>query len=187
MDGYYTGSTTGVVEVTDQDGSFITGGGYLVIGLSGGTYTADPDSLAHFAFNVKYNGHNLNKLKGHANIRFTAGGKIYQNKSTALDSLGIIQRTGSGASCAGAPSSTCFGLADFRSRANLTDITDPNNPISLGGNLALQITMTDKGEPGSNDSIGMTLWNGPKLLFSSEWNGANMVEKTLDGGNLVIH
>ena len=185
VNGYYTGSTTGVVEVTDQDGSFITGGGYLVIGSSGGTYTADPGSLAHFAFNVKYKGQN--KLRGHANIRFSAGGKTYQIKSTALDSLGIIQRNSSGGSCAGPPSSTCFGLADFRSRATLTDITDPNNPISLGGNLALQITMTDKGEPGSNDSIGITLWGGPELLFSSEWTGAVTVEKTIAGGNLVVH
>ena len=36
--------------------------------------------------------------------------------------------------------------------------------------------MTDKGEPGSNDTIGITLWDGSTLLFSSEWNGAKTLE-----------
>lgn len=89
--------------------------------------------------------------------------------------------------CAGPPSSTCSGLADLRSKANLTDVTDPLNPISLGRNLTLQITMTDKGEPGSSDSLGITLWGGPKLLFSSEWTGSRTVERIIDGGNIVVH
>jgi hypothetical protein len=91
------------------------------------------------------------------------------------------------ASVSGPPSSTCFGLADFRSKATLTEVTDPLNPISLGGNLALQITLTDKGEPGSSDSIGFTLWNGKTLLFSSQWSGSKTDEKRIDGGNLVVH
>ena len=47
--------------------------------------------------------------------------------------------------------------------------------------------MTDKGEPGSSDSIGVTLWNVNTLLFSSEWNGAKTLEKVVQGGNLVVH
>jgi hypothetical protein len=78
-------------------------------------------------------------------------------------------------------------VADFRSKANLSDVTNPLAPISLGGNLTLQVTMTDKGEPGSNDTIGITLWDGSKLAFSSEWTGAKTLEKVLDGGNLVVH
>ncbi len=158
-----------------------------MIGSSGGTYKADSGSPANFGFTVKYNGKNLKNLQGHANIKFFAGGKIYQIRSTAIESLGIALKNGGGSSCAGPPSSTCFGLADFRSKATLTDVTDPNNPISLGGNLALQITLTDKGEPGSSDSIGFTLWNGNTLLFSSEWTGSKTDEKRIGGGNLVVH
>ena len=47
--------------------------------------------------------------------------------------------------------------------------------------------MTDKGDPGRYDSIGVTLWNGSTLLFSSEWNGAKTTEKVIEGGNLVVH
>jgi hypothetical protein len=49
------------------------------------------------------------------------------------------------------------------------------------------MTLKDAGEPGSGDSIGITLWDGNKLLFSSEWNGAKTVESPLNGGNLVVH
>jgi hypothetical protein len=66
-------------------------------------------------------------------------------------------------------------------------VTDPLSPISVAGNLSLQVTITDRGEPGSNDSIGVTLWNGSTLLFSSEWRGSKTLEQRLDGGNTVVH
>ena len=75
----------------------------------------------------------------------------------------------------------------MQSRANLTDITDPANPVAVAGNLTLRLTMTDKGSPGTADSIGLTLWSAKTLLLASEWNGTNMVEVTLDGGNIVVH
>jgi hypothetical protein len=101
--------------------------------------------------------------------------------------MGTALQTAGGLPCSGPPSSTCFGLANFRSKANLIDITDPLNPVVIAGNLSLQVTMTDRGEPGSNDTIGITLYKGNTLLFSSEWNGAKTVEATLTGGNLVVH
>jgi hypothetical protein len=63
----------------------------------------------------------------------------------------------------------------------LVDVTDPNHPIALGNNLSLRIKITDKGEPGSSDLIGITLWNGNTLLFSSEWNGATTLEQLIAG------
>jgi len=76
--------------------------------------------------------------------------------------------------------------AVFTSKANLKDVTDPLNPISLGGNLTLYVTMTDRGEPGTNDEIGITLWDGSTLLYSSNWSGTNTLEMVLSGGNLVV-
>ena len=187
VNNYYTGSAAGLVEVAQPDGSFITGGGYMLIGASGGTYMADAASRTNFGFNAKYKANMKGNLQGHANVIFRAGGRTYQIKGTAIDSLGIAFRTGGGAACGGPPSSTCFGLADFRTKANLTDITNPLIPLSLGGNLTLRITVIDRGEPGSSDSIGITLWNGNTLLFSSEWTGAQTVERMLSGGNTVVH
>ena len=57
----------------------------------------------------------------------------------------------------------------------------------IGGGWSLQMSMTDKGEPGKDDTIAVTLWNGSTLVFSSNWNGAKTVEQILGGGNLVVH
>ena len=51
------------------------------------------------------------------------------------------------------------GKATPIGKASIQDITSPNNPISADGNAALQVVMTDNGEPGSADSMGMTVWN----------------------------
>ena len=47
--------------------------------------------------------------------------------------------------------------------------------------------LTDRGEPGSADSIGLALWDGNQLLFSSHWNGAKTLEASLGGGNTYVH
>jgi hypothetical protein len=185
VNNYYTGFVSGIVEVAQPNGSFITGGGFVTIGSSSGTYKADTGTKTNFGFNVNYK--NQKSLQGHVNIIFRSGGRTYQIKSTAISSLGIAMKASNGSACSGSPSSTCFGIADFRSKANLTDVTNPSAPVSLGGNLTLQVTLTDKGEPGSSDTIGITLWDGNKLLFSSEWRGSKTLEILLSGGNLVVH
>ncbi len=87
----------------------------------------------------------------------------------------------------GASSATCPGTAIFNGKANIQDITNPLAPISIDGNASLQVTMTDKGEPGKDDTIGITLWdkNGG-LWFSSNWVSPKTVEQLLGGGNLVV-
>ena len=158
---------------------FITGGGKLVLSSSAGQYAGDPDSRANFGFNVKYNKTGKN-LQGNVNIIIRSGGKVYQIKTNSLQSLGVNPTP-----CAQATSSSPC-TANFVGKANLIDITDPNNPISVGGNLTLQMQMTDKGKPGSSDTISFALWDGSKLLFSSNWNGTQTVEQILNGGNLVV-
>lgn len=78
--------------------------------------------------------------------------------------------------------------AVYTGKCTLTDITDPHAPISLGEGHALQMKMTDRGEPGSTDIIGITVYantNGA-LLFSSRWNGTTTIEQLLGGGNISV-
>jgi hypothetical protein len=185
VDGYYTGVASGLVEVTEPTGSFITGGGNLSMQSSSGSYQANAGTRMGFAFNVKYK--NMKNLQGHTNVVFERNGHTYQIKSTAISSLGIAMRTPNGGACTNPPGATCLGIADFRSKASLIDITNPLAPVTIAGNLTLQITMTDSGEPGSSDTIGVTLWDVNKLLFSSNWSGGKTVEQLLSGGNLVVH
>ncbi len=67
------------------------------------------------------------------------------------------------------PNNPLWKAATYSGKANITDITDPLNPISLGGGNSFQMKLTDKGEPGSTDTISLTLYgnNNGALLFSS--------------------
>jgi hypothetical protein len=51
----------------------------------------------------------------------------------------------------------------------------------------MYVTMHDRGEPGADDIIGFTLWNGNELWYSSNWTGIGTEEMYLSGGNLVVH
>ncbi len=181
--GYYlrnNSSDNTVVTVYKPTGDFITGGGYIINPSStAGTYAGDPGLKTNYGFNVKYNKKGTN-LQGNMNFIFrrTVGVVVrtYQIKANSMTSLGVNIEN------------PAAQTAVFVSKANLTDITNPLAPVSLGGNLTLQVNMTDKGEPGINsDMIAISLWNGSTLLFSSNWNGTKTVEKTIDGGNLVVH
>ena len=76
--------------------------------------------------------------------------------------------------------------AQFLSKANLTDVTYPLLPVSLGGNLDLRVDMSDRGEPGNTDSIGITLFNGGILLYSSNWVTSRTTQRVLVGGNIRL-
>jgi hypothetical protein len=191
VSGYYTDSTSivpTVVEVADPTGQFVTGGGYLNEVKSAGSNSAANPSKMNFGFNVKYNSKGTN-TQGHVNIIYRNGGRVYQIKTTAVDTFGTALKTAAtgGTTCAGPPSASCLGLATWSSKANLTDVTNAIAPVSIGGGWSLQMSMTDKGEPGKDDSIAVTLWNGSTLVFSSNWDGAKTPEQILGGGNLVVH
>ena len=48
--------------------------------------------------------------------------------------------------------------------------------------LRLHVTATD-GLAESDDAIGITLWDGNKLLFSSNWSGGDTAEQRLSAGD----
>ncbi|WP_345012194.1 BspA family leucine-rich repeat surface protein [Christiangramia aestuarii] len=179
--GYYLAEDETVVTVYIPTGDFITGGGHILPDASAGEYASTPGLKTNFGFNVKYNKKGT-KLKGHMNVifrRLESDGSVrkYQIKSNAVQSLGVDV------------SDPDAQVATFITKSNLTDITDPLNPVSLGGNLILKVDMTDRGEPGTDDSISFTLTDGNtgELLYSSNWTGIASEEMDLSGGNLVVH
>jgi hypothetical protein len=173
---YYTGTDMAVVNVYKPAPDFITGGGYLVNEYSAGAYAGDPGLRTNFGLNVKFN-KRLTNVQGHVNVIVRQDEYVYQIKTNATESL-VVDPINS--------------TATFTSKANLTDVTDPFDPQSVAGNLTLVVDLTDRGEPGSSDSIGMTLWGttgdlAGKLLFSGRWDGVQTVEQYLAGGNLAVH
>lgn len=181
IDGYYTGVTDtsgnadSLVTISRPLGdNFITGGGYLLLENSVGQYQGTIGTRSNFGFNVKYNKRG-NNLQGRLNLVFRSAGRRYQIKGNVMNSLTTNNKNSDPRT------------AVYTGKANLRDITDPDIPISITGNLIIQVELTDRGEPGSNDSIAFTVWdNSGLLIYSSNWNGIQTIEQMLDGGNLVI-
>ena len=165
-----------VVTVSKPQSNFITGGGYILNQNSAGLYPGERGKKTNFGFNVKYNNSNKN-LQGSINIIIRNNGRVYQIKGNAMTSLAVNTNK-----------------ATFNGKASIQDITNPLNIISVDGNATLQVTLTDNGEPGSGDTIGITVWNkAGGLWFSSNWQAASppkTVEQNLGaspgGGNLAV-
>ena len=176
VNNYYKTSVTEQTSITIYQpvGDFITGGGHIIPTLSTGNYPSDPHSKTNFGFNVKFNKTGKN-LQGKLNFIWRSEGRIYQAKSNATISLGVDI------------SSPDEQIAEFTSKCNFTDVTNDLNPISMGGNMIMKVTMTDRGEPGVNDDIAFTMWDGDILVYSSQWTGTNTIKQYLVGGNLVVH
>ena len=182
LNGYYASTTSGdnqlVVEVYQATGDFITGGGYLKLTNSSGLKAGDAGTKNNFGFNIKYNKGGTN-LQGTINtiVRRMEGGvlHVYQVKGNSMTSLTVN-------------STALPPTAVFNGKANITDITNPASPLSLGGNSTLQVSMTDAGEPGTSDKIGIVVYNNSGgIWFSSNWDGIKTVQQTLGGGNLLVH
>lgn len=180
VDGYYTRNSPAddsVVVVSKPVSNFITGGGYFINESSGGAYAGDPDAKTNFGLTIKFN-NRLTNLQGRATIIVRQGERVYQIKTNALNSLVTVPYN---------PLQPRTGTAELIGKANVTDVTDPLNPVAVAGNATLNVVMKDNGEPGSVDLISFSLWsrNGT-LLFSSNWDGVRTVPQLLNGGNLNI-
>ena len=180
--GYYVRNNPAdlsVVTLYAPNGDYVAGGGYLVNPYhSDGTYAGDPGLKTNFGFVVKYKNKGTN-LQGNMDIIFRreVDGVIhtYQVNSTSITSLGVNV------------ASHHALRALIVAKANLNDITDPGLPVLLGSLLKLQVSLTDNGESGVSDMIGISLWDGSTLLFSSNWTGSNTSEKQIGDGNLIVH
>jgi hypothetical protein len=176
VNNYYTRDASAddtVITVSKPLADFITGGGYLVLTNSSGKYAGQSGTKMNFGFNVKFNKSKTN-LQGHVNIIIrSADSHVYQIKTTATDSL---------------VANIITGVAQFTSKCNIADITNPLSTIGVASGVSLQISMTDRGEPGKDDTFAVTVWDkSNKLLFSSSWIGGKTVEQILGGGNLQVH
>jgi hypothetical protein len=174
VSGYYTRNDAADDELIDVaqplTSNFITGGGNLVLAASSGQVAGAAGTKMNFGFNVKYNKPGTN-LQGGATILVRSDGRIYQIKSSAISSLGVVG-----------------SKASFTGKASIQDVTDSLNVVAIDGNATLQLWLTDNGEPGTKDTLGVqVLSKSGGTWFSSNWNGTKTVEQNLAGGNLSVH
>ncbi len=182
--GYYTGATADLTLVTlALPGSeFVTGGGHIVLGdQSAGTYAGTPGSKMNFGFNMKWNPAGRN-LQGNINVifrRYEAGvWRKYQIRSNKINSMAVSL------------TDPDYRKAVISTKATLRDITDPLNPVPLGGNfnLAMDAYESTVAQNGSLDKIVVTLSGkgGQGILFSSQWIGTGPAPQLLNGGKLHV-
>ncbi|MFD2763049.1 M12 family metallo-peptidase [Micromonospora eburnea] len=165
--GHYTGSTTTQVTVAVSDGGFLTGDGAITVARSAGAYPADAASKVAVDLTAKP-ATAKKAASGQAEIVFRSGGKSYTIKGGVVDGLGIT---------------SAGKVAQVRYQASLYD----SNGKVVASGLTLAVTVTDRGAPGRDDTVGITLWNGGALLFSSDWTGNGTAEVNLTAGNLTVH
>jgi hypothetical protein len=167
--GFYTATGSGPVRVLNPAGtpapnaSHVDGQGNITVGPSAGTHRADTGSRLNFEFDVNFN--TANGPSGDVVVRYEGDGRSYRIRSDEIDSLGASA-----------------GLADFRATASLTDITNRRRPILVADGLTLRTTV-DGRDP---DAIGLTLWDGNRLVFSSRWTGFSTLEQVLAGGRIDV-
>jgi hypothetical protein len=187
---------------------FITGGGYqkatylATVGLSGsGKYTTAgllqpaAGTKMNFGFETQYKKNN--NLQGGVNIII---------RSQCLTSIaGYTPKPGNDGLCMyqikvsqGQLQSLTENLtptppyALLTGTANIQDVTWPN-PVSVSGNLTLQLSMYDVAEPGANaDTLTIQVTdNTYGLWFSNNWSGVKTVISStapvIQGGNLQVH
>jgi hypothetical protein len=181
VDNYYTRNSTNddaVVTVSKPGCDFITGGGYIISESSVGQLAADDGSRFNFGFNIKFNRQGTN-LQGRLTVivrRVEADGMlhVYRIKGNRMTSLGFNPGD---------------NFAEFTGKANVADVTDPDNPVSVFGNGDFRMIVTDNGEPGTGvDLIGLQLTaNDGSLIFSSNWDGIQTAQQLIDGGNIKVH
>ncbi|MEV6375038.1 M12 family metallo-peptidase [Micromonospora musae] len=165
--GRYTGDTSAQVRVAATDGGFLTGDGTLTVGRSAGRYPATAGSsvtVGLLTMPVWLGGSPI----GAATVGFRSDGRTYQIRAGAVDGLGL---------------SRAGDVAQVRYRANLYD----GAGRLVAGGATLRVTVTDRGGSGRHDTVGITLWRGGQLLFSSDWTGAGTAERPLVRGNLTVH
>ncbi|OGX85868.1 hypothetical protein BEN47_14260 [Hymenobacter lapidarius] len=176
---YYTGRTQErtliTIAVPGQD--YVNGGGSVIIAQSNGTYAGTAGSKMNFGFTMKWNKSGKN-IQGQANIIFRkeVGGivRTYQIKSNAINTLGTF-------------TTAAGNQGDFNTKANLTDITDPLNTVSLGGGLDLSVQAFESTVSSNPHKIGVTLRsNTGELMFSNNWVASKTEMLALKGGKISV-
>lgn len=173
VQGFYTRDesveNTVVTVIRPLASDFVTGGGHLVLSRSSGLVPGSAGSKANFGFNVKFKS-GSSSLQGSLNLIVRNAGRVYQIESSAMTSLSASGKR-----------------ATFNCRGTIEDITDERMPVAVDTNATLQVKMTDNGEPGSTDTLAVTVWNrNGGVCFASAWDGARTVEQGIAGGNLVV-
>jgi hypothetical protein len=164
--GNYTGAAPGRVEVLRSADRVVVAAATLTPTRSSGAYPADAGTRAVATILGAHS--RSGSSTGLATVAFQSGGKQYQVLGADFANLGA--RSGRSAAL------------DLRTDATLIDISNPRRPVPVASGLTLRITGTESG----TDTLAITLFEGNRLLFSSDWTGNRTAETPVTNGGFLI-
>ncbi len=189
---YYCGEIAEVVPVclSLPGGDYVTGGGWIKMQNAEGLYAGTDDKKMHAALVFKWNKSNKN-LQGNATIIYTrvVNGvqKVYQIKSNSIVSMIVNNVNDAGTVVT---TGATYRMATISAKANFRDLTDPDFPIALFGNLSLTITAWESigVTNGSQDRISVQLVGSGSqgLVFSSNWVNGVTAWQQLNSGKMQV-
>jgi hypothetical protein len=189
---YYCGEIAEVVPVclSLPGGDYVTGGGWIKMQNSAGSYAGTADKKMHAAIVFKWNKSNKN-LQGNATIIYkqVVNGvqKVYQIKSNSIQSMIVNNVNDAGVAVT---TGATYRMAQIVTKANFRDVTDPDLPIALLGNLTLTITAWESigVTNGSQDriSVELTGTGSQGLIFSSNWLNGGTKWQQIGGGKMQV-
>lgn len=162
--GYYAGVTTASVDPDRAQYRAAIGNGSLRATKSAGTLPATAGSKIGLSLAAARAG---DRTLGSGTIGFSSGGKKYEIAVSSYESFG-------------ARTSADSRAVDLRAKATLRE-----GARVIGSGLTLRITAAG-GHWGSPNTAAVTLYDGEKLVFSSEWTGAATAPALLSGGLLLV-
>nr|WP_042196394.1 M12 family metallo-peptidase [Kibdelosporangium sp. MJ126-NF4] len=157
--GNYAATAATSVEAQASQKRTVLAAGVLTASKSAGTYKADqgtPVSLSALLV------HNNAKTIGLNTLRFTSGGREFLAFGNAVESFGA----------------KTSGSLDLRAKVLLSEISN-GQATFVAANVELRVTQTGR-------DVAVTILQGEKLLFSSEWTGAKTQEIPLKTGGVLI-
>jgi len=169
--GTYSADAPATVAVLRPENRVVLGSAGLTPTRSAGAYPADPRTRVDVTVLAAQTRIGLDAAL--TELTFRSGGRRYQILGTTATSLGVQ-------SVAGA------NRIALRGGARLVDVTDARRPVTVATGLVLQLTATDRGLFGGTDRLAVTLYDGDRLLFSSDWSGAQTGELPVTGGLVVL-
>ncbi|WFE21683.1 M12 family metallo-peptidase [Solwaraspora sp. WMMD937] len=175
VDGRYTGSVTATVTVSPPTRLRFLGDGYLRSESTAGAYPLDPDHRIEFDLDgrITYG----ERLVGKVLVGYRSGDQRYKFQGNVLESYGSYALGGGPAT------------AQLRYQVTLFDLSTPQQPVAVATGLTMRVSATLVSGPGQLDKIGITVWDGDTLMFSSSWTGTatEEINLTASGGDLVLY
>lgn len=167
-----------IVTVYEPQRDLVAGLGSIEPIEPAGAYAPNTGKKVIYGILAKYNSSG-DRLFGVLSILYSRT----VDEITSYYSINSYSVTSLGVNTSIADMKTAVLVAD----AKLTDVTQPFSPVTLAENLSLQLDLIDKGEPGDNDEMAISLFDGNELLFSSNWQENLTIADLLFNGNIIIY